>query len=146
VSTPNPITPVINAAWQTYQAGERGAQMDYYAAIEEAQRHFTADVAPAIDTYHRVERAAWQAYLMTSRAARRRYLEAAGIPAADQEGTLLPVPAPTVAYPTRKPATSPTWVPRSPPHPGRRCNGPADHLRPLPGRDRRTHANQRGRR
>jgi len=99
VSTPNPITPVINAAWQTYQAGERGAQTDYYAAIEEAQRNFTADVAPAIDTYHRVERAAWQAYLMTSRAARRRYLEAAGIPAADQEGTLLPVPAPTVAYP-----------------------------------------------
>lgn len=115
--TPNPVTPVVNAAWQTYQSGESGAQTAYYAAVEEAQRNFTADVAPALDTYHRVERAAWQAYLMASRAARRRYIEAAGLTPADREGSILPAPAPTVAYPD--PATgnvtylSPTFTPNT---------------------------------
>lgn len=81
MTAPAVTAAAVDLAWQAYQDNLATASRDYLATVGEAQRHYDSDVRAAIDTYHNVERTAFQAFTMTERAAKRRYLQAATAPA-----------------------------------------------------------------
>jgi hypothetical protein len=115
VNPDDPATTALDAAWQAYQDEEAAARTAYLDAVATAQRHFDADVAPAMTAYHSAERAAWQAFNMMSRAAKRRYLDATTHATAVAATPPLPAADATPATPD-SPGRGP-WAPRLETHP-----------------------------
>lgn len=115
MTTTDAITTAVDLAWQKFQAEERQARSEYLASVHEANTQFIADIAPAMDTYHNVERAAWQHYNLTSRAAKRAYLDATTAAASAPGTAPAPSPAPA-ADPPDSPDRGP-WVQRPVFHP-----------------------------